>query len=34
MWQSNITHVKQTMIIYKHNTPKDYNNYYELCDDR
>ena len=26
--------MKQTMIIYKHNTPKDYNNYYELCDDK
>ena len=26
-WQSNITRVKQTIIIYKHNTPKDCNNY-------
>ena len=26
----NITCVKQTIVIYKHNTPRDYNNY-ELC---
>ena len=26
-WQSNLTHVKQTIIIYKHKTPKYYNNY-------
>ena len=27
-WQSNITRVKQTIIIYKHNTAKDYNYVY------
>ena len=25
-----VLHVKQTIIIYKHNTPKDYNNFV-LC---
>ena len=28
MWQSNITRVKQTIFIYKHNTAKDYNYVY------